>query len=35
MFPSEIRTEGKKWTTEEIKQDVISVCQQLMEVKNE
>ena len=31
MFLSEIRTEGKKWTTEEIKEDVKKVCKQLLE----
>lgn len=31
-YPLEFRTSGKKWTTEEIQEEVYSVCKQLKEV---
>ena len=31
MIPKRYRTEGKKWTTEEIHQEVYEVCRQLLE----
>lgn len=31
MLPKELRTNGKKWTTEEIKKEVFDVCRQLIE----
>lgn len=29
MYPIEMQTEGKKWTTEEIQKEVMNVCKQL------
>lgn len=29
MYPIEMQTEGKKWTTEEIQEEVMDVCKQL------
>lgn len=31
LYPEEYRTNGKKWTTEEIKEEVYNVCKQLKE----
>ena len=33
MYPKEFRTGGKKWTTEEIKEEVIAACKQLKEME--
>lgn len=34
-YPSEFRTNGKKWTTEEIQEDVYKVCIQLSKIEKE
>ena len=34
-YPMEFRTNGKKWTTEEIQNDVYEVCKQLFEAEKE
>ncbi len=33
MFPKDIRVGGKKWTTEEIREEVFNACRQLKELE--
>jgi len=35
MYPVEIQTNGKKWTTEEILEEIVGVCKQLERLNND
>lgn len=35
MYPSELQTNGRKWTTKEILEDVFNAIDQIIEIEND